>query len=136
MLEARAEHMEAEIALHAYDRRRAAELQQAYERLQKSESLLRESADRFRFLAESMPQKIFTARPNGEVDYFSRQWMEFTGLPFEQIRDWGWIPFMHPDDVAENLRRWKHSIETGESFEFEHSVTSRRRRMALAYFAR
>jgi len=122
MLEARAEHMEAEIALRAYDRRRTAELQQAYERLQKSESLLRESADRFRFLAESMPQKIFTARSNGEVDYFNRQWMEFTGLPFEQIRDWGWIPFMHPDDVAENLRRWKHSIETGESFEFEHRL--------------
>src|SRR5438874_13398470 len=69
-----------------------------------------------------MPQKIFTARPNGEVDYFNRQWIEFTGLPFEQIRDWGWIPFMHPDDVAENLRRWKHSIETGESFEFEHRL--------------
>jgi len=122
MLEARAEHMEAEIALRAYDRRRAEELQQAYERLQKSEALLRESAERFRFLAESMPQKIFTARPNGEVDYFNRQWMEFTGLPFEQIRDWGWIPFMHPADVKENLRRWKHSIETGESFEFEHRL--------------
>jgi PAS domain S-box-containing protein len=122
MLEARAEHMEAEIALRAYDQRRTAELQQAYEQLQRSESLLRDSADRFRFLAESMPQKIFTARPNGEVDYFNRQWMEFTGLSFEQIRDWGWIPFMHPDDVAENLRRWKHSIETGEFFEFEHRL--------------
>src|SRR2546430_12867468 len=122
MLEARAEHMEAEIALRAYDRRRAAELQQAYERLQKSESLLRESADRFRFLAESMPQKIFTARPNGEVGYFNRQWMEFTGLSFQQIHDWGWIPFMHPDDVTENLGRWKHSIATGEPFEFEHRL--------------
>ena len=64
-------------ALRAYDRRRTEELQQACERLQKSEALLRESADRFRFLAESMPQKIFTARPNGEVDYFNRQWTEF-----------------------------------------------------------
>src|SRR5437763_3391923 len=116
MLEARAEHMEAEIALRAYDRRRTAELQQAYERLQKSESLLRESADRFRFLAESMPQKIFTARSNGEVDYFNRQWMEFTGLPFEQIRGWGWITLMHPDDWAEKIRRWKQSFETGWAF--------------------
>src|SRR5437016_5062851 len=73
MLDARPKHMEAEIALRAYDRRRTGELQQACERLQKSESLLRESADRFRLLAESMPQKIFTARSNGEVDYFNRQ---------------------------------------------------------------
>jgi PAS domain S-box-containing protein len=122
MLETRAEHMEAEIALRAYDRRRAEELQQAYERLQKSEARLRESSERFRFLAESMPQKIFTARANGEVDYFNRQWMEFTGLPFEQIRDWGWIPFMHPDDVTEYLQRWKHSVEMGEPFEFEHRL--------------
>ena len=35
--------------------------------------------ERFRFMAESMPQKIFTATPDGDVDYFNRQWMEFTG---------------------------------------------------------
>ncbi|UVK46692.1 PAS domain-containing protein [Mesorhizobium sp. AR07] len=81
---------------------------------------LRDSAGRFHFLAESMPQKIFTAKPNGDVDYFNRQWTEFTGLSFEQIRDWGWLQFIHPDDVEENIVRWKHSIETGEDFELEH----------------
>lgn len=120
MLETRAQHMESEIALRAYDRRRAEELQEAHKQLQESEARLRESADRFRFLAESMPQKIFTATPSGDVDYFNRQWMEFTGLSFEQIRDWGWTQFIHPDDVEENVRLWKHSIETGEFFEFEH----------------
>ncbi len=38
--------------------------------------------ERFRFLAESMPQKIFTATPEGKVDYFNQQWSEFTGLTF------------------------------------------------------
>ena len=120
MLETRAQHMEAEIALRAYDRRRAEELQQAHKQLQESEGRLRESAERFRFLAESMPQKIFTATASGEVDYFNQQWTEFTGLSFDQIRNWGWTQFVHPDDVAENVRRWKHSIETGEFFELEH----------------
>ena len=78
------------------------------------------AARRLRFMAESMPQKIFTAKANGEVDYFNGQWMEFTGLSFEQIRDWGWTQFIHPDDVAENVRRWRHSIESGEFFEFVH----------------
>jgi len=41
---------------------------------------------RFRFMAESMPQKIYTATPNGEVDYLNRQWLEFTGLAFNQAK--------------------------------------------------
>ncbi len=120
MIERRGQQMQAEIALRAYDRRRADDLQQAHARLLESEAELRESADRFRFLAESMPQKIFTATPAGDIDYFNLQWMEFTGLSFEQIRDWGWTQFIHPDDVDENVRRWKQSIETGEFFEYEH----------------
>lgn len=85
-----------------------------------AEAALRESAERFRFLAESMPQKIFTATPAGEVDYFNLEWMQFTGLSFEQIRDWGWLQFIHPEDVEENIRTWQHSIDTGEPFYLEH----------------
>lgn len=84
------------------------------------EAALLESEARFRFLAEAMPQKIFTARANGEVDYFNPQWSQFTGLSFEEIRGWGWTQFIHPDDVEENVRRWQHSIDTGEPFYFEH----------------
>jgi PAS domain S-box-containing protein len=84
------------------------------------EAALQVSEARFRLMAESMPQKIFTARPNGDVDYFNPQWTEFTGLSFEEIRGWGWTQFIHPDDVEENVRHWQHSIETGEPFYFEH----------------
>ena len=85
-----------------------------------AEEEVRVAGERFRFMADSMPQKIFTATPTGDVDYFNQQWMEFTGLTFEDIRDWGWTQFIHPDDLEENVRRWKHSIETGEYFEMEH----------------
>jgi PAS domain S-box-containing protein len=78
--------------------------------------------ERFRFMAESMPQKIFTATPAGEVDYYNRQWMEFTGLPFERIKDSGWTQFIHPDDVEDNVRAWRHSVESGEPFHFQHRV--------------
>lgn len=85
-----------------------------------AEALLRQEQERLRFMAESMPQKIFTAKPNGAVDYFNPQWMEFTGLSFEEIRDWGWTQFIHPDDIEENLSRWRHALETGEPFYCEH----------------
>ncbi|MEK6321780.1 MAG: chemotaxis protein CheB [Acidobacteriota bacterium] len=88
--------------------------------LKRAQEALRQSAERFRFMAESMPQKMFTARPNGEMDYFNQQWTEFTGLSFDQIKDWGWTQFIHPDDVEENIRSWQHSIDTGGPFQLEH----------------
>lgn len=75
---------------------------------------------RFHFMAESMPQKIFTAQPNGDVDYVNLQWLEYAGLSVEQIRNWGWTGLVHPGDIEENLRAWHHSLETGEPFHFEH----------------
>ncbi len=86
----------------------------------KAEQRLSRSEQRLRFVLDSMPQKIFTAMPSGDVDYFNPQWTEFTGLSFEQIKGWGWKQFIHPDDVAENVRVWKRSIDTGEPFSFEH----------------
>jgi PAS domain S-box-containing protein len=86
----------------------------------KAEEKLRQSEERFRFMAESMPLKIFTVLCYGGADYFNRQWVEFTGLPLEQLQNWSWSQFVHADDLAENILRWKHSIQTGDSFQIEH----------------
>jgi len=86
----------------------------------KVEKAFLESEERLRFMAETMPQKVFTAKADGEVDYFNPQWMEFTGLSLEQIRDWGWTQFIHPDDVEKNVRLWKDSLATGQPYQIEH----------------
>ncbi|MEP7353181.1 MAG: PAS domain S-box protein [Acidobacteriota bacterium] len=86
---------------------------------------VRIAGERFRFLAESMPQKIFTASPAGEVTYFNQQWMEFSGLSFEQMKDLGWMQLIHPIDRPEILRRWQHSYATGDPFQFAHRVRRR-----------
>jgi PAS domain S-box-containing protein len=88
--------------------------------IQSREEALNRERERFRFMAESMPQKIFTATPHGDVDYFNRQWTQFTGLSFDQIKDWGWTQFVHPDDLADNLEAWHKSLDTGQPFHFEH----------------
>ena len=82
--------------------------------------LLRQSWERFRILTETMPQIIFTAKPNGVVDYFNRPWTEFTGLSSESIENLSWTRFVHPADLEENLHRWQHCIDTGEPFQLEH----------------
>ncbi len=89
---------------------------------QHAEEEVRRAGERFRFMAEAMPQKIFTAAANGAVDYVNQRWLDFTGASFSNIRDWGWTRFIHPDDAAESLRLWKHSVETGESFEIVHRL--------------
>jgi PAS domain S-box-containing protein len=85
-----------------------------------AERAAKEGTERFRFLAESMPQMVFTAKPNGDVDYFNQQWSAFTGFSFEEIKDWRWTRFIHPDDLAETVKLWSHSLRTGEPFEFQH----------------
>jgi PAS domain S-box-containing protein len=75
-----------------------------------------QARERFRFMAESMPQKILTATPSGGVDYLNRQWTEFTGQPFEHMKDWGWTQCLHPDEVEANVEGWRHSVETGVPF--------------------
>jgi PAS domain S-box-containing protein len=81
---------------------------------------LRASEGRLRFVLDSMPQKVFTARPGGEADYFNPQWGEFTGLAVERMRDSGWTQIIHPDDVQENVKAWKQAVAAGEPYRFEH----------------
>jgi PAS domain S-box-containing protein len=82
----------------------------------------RRAAERFRFMADAMPQKIFTATTKGAADYVNQQWSDFTGASFNDLQGEGWARFIHPDDVDESLRRWYHCVETKESFEFVHRV--------------
>lgn len=84
-----------------------------------AEEAARISAERFQFLAESMPIVIFTAKPNGDIDYCNRQLTEFTGLPCEEVCKAGRTPFTHPDETEEDDRLWRRSIESGEPFQLE-----------------
>ena len=85
-----------------------------------AEQSLRESEHRLRFVMDSMPQKIVTTNPCGDIDYYNPQWYEYTGLSFEQIKGWGWQVFIHPDDLEETVRLWKHAVATGEPYHQEH----------------
>jgi PAS domain S-box-containing protein len=80
------------------------------------------SERRLRFMAESMPQKIFTSDPNGKTEYFNPQWEEYMGNPPGLITSDNWSELIHPDDIHENAEHWQHSLDTGEPFQFEHRL--------------
>jgi PAS domain S-box-containing protein len=84
-----------------------------------------ESESRFRQLADAMPQIVWTARPDGNIDYLNHRWSEFTGLPQEVGND-AWGPLLHPDDAPSASERWAASVRSGAPFEMELRLLDRR----------
>jgi PAS domain S-box-containing protein len=80
---------------------------------------LRRSEENFRFLADAVPSMMWTARPDGAVEYFNRRWFEYTGLRPEQALHWGWSVTLHPEDLASCLESWKHAVAAGQAYEQE-----------------
>jgi PAS domain S-box-containing protein len=85
-----------------------------------AEIALRESEQRFRTLTATIPQLIWTATPDGSVDYLSQQWADYIGLPLEQLHDWHWQDVVHLEDLPNTLRDWNHSLEVGEPIDIKH----------------
>ncbi|EAU69952.1 PAS domain-containing protein [Stigmatella aurantiaca] len=78
------------------------------------------ASDAFRRIAEAIPQLVWTTRPDGSFDYYNQRWYDYTGLTPGQAHGDGWQGPFHPDDLPEALRRWQHSLRTGEPYEVEY----------------
>ncbi|MCW6049999.1 PAS domain S-box protein [Lyngbya sp. CCAP 1446/10] len=74
----------------------------------------------YRVLAEAIPQIVWTALPDGWVDYYNQRWFEYTALTLEETQGWGWQPVLHPDDLENCLERWNYSVQTGGTYEVEY----------------
>ncbi|KAH0257891.1 hypothetical protein KCU91_g16108, partial [Aureobasidium melanogenum] len=78
----------------------------------------------FEDITNMIPQMIWTTTPTGSHDYFSRRWYEYTGLTPEQSLGDGWENPFHPDDMELTVKRWKHSLSTGEEYRTEYRCHS------------
>ncbi|MBA2685139.1 MAG: PAS domain-containing protein [Gemmatimonadaceae bacterium] len=75
--------------------------------------------DSYRFLADVIPVQVWTALPNGSLDYVNRGVTEYFQRSAEQILGEGWLSMVHADDVARTIERWTRSVTTGEPYEIE-----------------
>jgi diguanylate cyclase (GGDEF)-like protein/PAS domain S-box-containing protein len=82
----------------------------------------RDAEARLRILAEAIPQIVWTANPEGNVDYCNQRWYELTGLTEEQTLGAGWSNGLHPDDRPVAWRNWKKVLLSGQSFEMEYRL--------------
>ncbi|MGC1456444.1 MAG: sigma 54-interacting transcriptional regulator [Nitrospirota bacterium] len=73
-------------------------------------------------LIDSIPALIHSGLPDGYIDFFNRQWLNFVGLSFENILGWKWTATIHPEDVEAFVEKRRVTLETGEPFEGEARV--------------
>jgi PAS domain S-box-containing protein len=80
---------------------------------------LREIEARYRFLAEVIPVQVWTALPDGGLDFVTEQTARHFGLAPGRLLEAGWQAVVHPDDLPAAVERWRHSLSTGEPYEVE-----------------
>ncbi|MFN2527419.1 MAG: SpoIIE family protein phosphatase [Candidatus Baltobacteraceae bacterium] len=86
---------------------------------------LQDSEAKLRVLAEAIPQIVWTAQPDGAIDWYNHRWYEYTGQSHAQAKGWGWQEVHHPEDLPVVMERWPHSIHTGSPFEMEFRLRGR-----------
>ncbi|MGZ8363980.1 MAG: sensor histidine kinase [Caulobacteraceae bacterium] len=80
------------------------------------------SEAKFRAIADTMPQMVWSTLPDGFHDYYNRRWYEFTGMADGSTDGEGWNGMFHPDDQERAWTLWRHSLETGEPYEVEYRL--------------
>ena len=87
-----------------------------------NQDALRASEGEFRKLADSMPQIVWAANPDGVRNYYNRRWFEYINLSENAGDAVGWERYVHPDDLPRVAERWLASLKTGEVYSLEFRV--------------
>ncbi|MBG1265714.1 response regulator [Nostoc sp. WHI] len=114
-------HLEEMVAVRTNEITKTNEqLQQEILERQRILEILRQSEERYRYLAEAIPQLVWTTNPNGECDFFNQNWCEYTGLTLEQSLGSGWLTALHPDDIQNADEVWSNAVKNSTIYNNEY----------------
>jgi len=104
-------------------RERTAELTRANEDLKleiayrkQAEEAVKQAEGSLRFVLDTTPALIHSARPDGYLDYFNQRWLSYVGLSLEDLQGWGWTTVIHPEDLEGIVEKWRASLANGKPF--------------------
>src|SRR5271165_3528731 len=87
--------------------------------LQDLYATLRSSEDRLQRVIDTIPAHVWSARPDGTVDFINQRWVESAGLSLEKGVGWDWSSLLHPEDRARFLHQWQAALAAGEPMDSE-----------------
>lgn len=105
--------------LHAESQAKSAELEAQSEELQEANRELSDTEARYRFLADTIPVQVWTALPDGSLDYVSKRTATFFARTQQEIVGSGWIDVVHPNDRDRAISAWQSALATGNNYEIE-----------------
>jgi PAS domain S-box-containing protein len=82
-----------------------------------AERAQRESESRFRTLADNIAAFAWMADEIGNIYWYNKRWFDYTGLPFDEPKQWGWPQLQHPDHVDRVMEKINRCLTTGEVWE-------------------
>jgi PAS domain S-box-containing protein len=82
-----------------------------------AEEALQESEERFRSMANSIPQLAWVAHADGFIYWYNKRWYQYTGTTPEQMEGWGWQIVHDPTFLPKVMENWTASIASGQQFE-------------------
>ena len=92
-------------------------------RLLESERAARQNAEssdlNYRTLAATIPQQVWTATPDGALDFVNDRVVDYFGRPAEDVIGTGWQDVIHPVDLPAVVQRWTRSLTSGDEYEVE-----------------
>lgn len=83
--------------------------------------IITHAEQRFREFADSMPHILWTAKPDGALDYLNRVYTNYTGITLDESGH-NWLGALHPDDIDRCIASWKESITTGNVYDIEFRI--------------
>jgi PAS domain S-box-containing protein len=89
-------------------------------REQQVAELRRASEERYRRLADAMPQIVWTTDVTGSATYYNRRFFEYTGMRPDEADPHAWTRVVHPDDLPDTVARRAVTLESAEVFEVEY----------------
>jgi PAS domain S-box-containing protein len=85
-----------------------------------AEEELRQSEERYRYLAETIPQLVWTCDARGSCDYVNQRLCDYTGFSFEQAIGQGWLLAVHPDDRQTSQALWIDAVRQSTYYRDEY----------------
>lgn len=85
----------------------------------RTEEALRASALNLRQLTETIPEMLWSAGPDGAIEYCNSRFLQYTGFSAEEVLEDGWQNTIHPDDAARVAPVWMSCVATGATYRVE-----------------